>query len=347
MNGGTPFRAPFHPVGGVGWALIQIGFAAAMTLGHVYDYTSPWPVVVAVAASGVVAGIALSARWHRTLVGKAISLLWLPLIWLVGEQVQPPLPELSALWPAIAALLAMGLVAMSGAPRWAWVMTALVTLLCVAWGESHGVALSTQLEQLANLTPVIGGTIYRLVMRRARDGEAAAREEHAEAIQQLGMIASQAEARREYRTRIIDLAGELFDRMANGAELSPGERTECRLLEAGLRDGIRGRGLATREVAQAARAARERGVTVTLIDDRAPDCKEEVARAVLNATRLSLERAQAGDTCVARLLPAGRRNVATVLLVTADGEGVRREFAPPPGGLAPAAVERPPITLSG
>lgn len=338
-------QAPFHPVGGIGWALIQIGFAIVMTLGHLFDYANPWPVALAGAASGVVAGVSLSARWFRTWIGKAASLLWLPLIWVVGDQLHPPLPELSALWPAISATLALGLVAMSGAPRWAWVVTALVTAECFVWAQSRGLSLADELEHLVIFTPVIGGTIYRVVMRRARDREIESREERAKALQQLGVIASQAEARREYRTRVMDQVGGLLSRIADGAELTAADRVECRLVEAALRDGIRGRGLATTEVARAARAARERGATVTLIDDRTPDCPEAVARSVLNATLESLAQARAGDSCVARLLPPGRRNVATVLLVTAAGEGVRREFMVPMGGTPAAAVERPPVAL--
>lgn len=345
MSQGKPQRAPFHPVGGIGWALIQMGFAVAMTLGHLFDYAQLWPVVVAVVASGAVAGVSLSARWYKTWLGKASSLLWLPLIWVVGEQLHPPLPELSALWPAIAATLAMGLVAMSGAPRLAWIITALVAAVCLVWAQSRHLALPEELEYLAMFTPVIGGTVYRVVMRRARDRELTSRAERAESLEQLGVIASQAEARREYRTRVMTQVGGVLDRIADGADLTPADRLECGLVEAALRDGIRGRGLATPEVAYAARAARERGATVALIDDRPADCPDGVAGAVLNATLDGLARASAGDNCVARLLPPGRRNVATVLLVTGDGEGVRREFMVPAGGTAAVAVERPPVAL--
>lgn len=345
-NGSAPL-APFHPVGGMGWALIQMGFAAAMTLGHFVSYANPWVVLLLVPVSGVVAAMPLSARWHRTWLGKMCLLLWVPLIWVVGDQLHQPVPELSALWPGISALLVLGLVAMSGAPRVAWAMTLLVTVACILWARSRGLPAAAGLEQVAILTPVVGGTVYREVMRRARDREVVAREQEAAAILRLGMLASQAEARREYRIRMLAQVGSLLERIGEGEPLSAAERTECRLMEASLRDAIRGRGLATREVAQAARAARERGATVTLIDDRLVECADEVGRNVRGATKETLDLAQTGDTCVARLLPTGRRNVATVLLVKGDGEGVRREFAlPPSGNPADGALERPRVSLT-
>lgn len=343
-------RAPFHPVGGVGWGFIQAGFAMTMTMGHLIDYTRPWGpwlALLAVPLSGAIAGISLSARWARTRVSRVVSLLWLPLIWLVGSQLQPPLPELSALWPAIAALIAMGLVAMTGAPWFAWGVAILIVIECVIWADTRGLPPGTLLEHIAVLTPMIGGSVYRIVMRRARDREVAARDEEAAAIQRLGMLASQAEARREYRTRVLGQVGDLLDEIALGEPLTDAERAECRLVEAGLRDAIRGRGLATRDVAYAARAARERGATVTLIDDRGAECKDLVCRNVIGATRETLDRAIDGDTCVARLLPMGRRNVATVLLVNADGSGIRREFTlPPSGNPDDGAFERPPVELT-
>ena len=53
--------------------------------------------------------------------------------------------------------------------------------------------------------------------------------------------------------------------------MSEDEKKEARLLEAALRDEIRGRGLMSDEVRAAARAARERGVEVLILDEGGVD----------------------------------------------------------------------------
>ncbi|WP_432559430.1 hypothetical protein [Granulicoccus sp. GXG6511] len=340
--------APLAPFNGYGWFVAQVSFASLMTVGHWPGYDRQWPVVLAVLLSGVVAGVPLSARWARTFVGGVAALGWLAIMALVGSQVSPPVGELSVLWPATSASLAMGLLAMIGMWRLAWTATLLLIVQGLLWGMTRDLAPAIALEQAGLLTAPVAGTVYRILMRNARFREAAARREEAAALEQIGRMASQAEARREYRARLQRQVGPILERISAGDELTADERKECRLTEASLRDAIRGRGLATREVSQAARAARERGATVSLIDDRRVECVDEVCRNVLAATRDTLESAEDGDTFVARLLPLGRRNVATVLLRKADGEGVRREFTMPPSGdPADGAFERPPVELTG
>lgn len=92
-----------------------------------------------------------------------------------------------------------------------------------------------------------------------------------------------------------------------------------RLLEARLRDEIRGRALATDELLAAAQQARERGVEVQLLDDRNEELDarflEQVAEAVLEV----LAAARAGEVTV-RVRPGGPR--ATVgILVRPPGPG--------------------------
>lgn len=341
-------RAPLAPFNGFSWAAVQIGFAALMTVGYWGSYERPWVVVLAVVLSGAVAGMPLSTRWARTVLGRVTAWGWVPLAALVGGQVRTPVTEFSVLWPAASASLATGLLAMVGMWRLAWLITGALVVLVAWWTVLHGLPVAMVVEQTTVLAGPVSGTVYRFFMRTARHREAAALRDEALALEQIGRLASQAEARREYRTRILRQVGPILERIESGQELTGEDREECRLIEASLRDAIRGRGLATRDILEAARAARERGALVTLIDDRRVECVDEVCRNVLAATRETLHSADSGDTCVARLLPVGRRNVATVLLVNPEGDGVRREFTMPPSGdPADGAVERPPVSLTG
>lgn len=344
----TGRAAPLAPFNGYSWCAVQCFFAGLMTIGHWKEYERPWLVVLAVVLSGVVAGVPLSARWARTLPGRVTAFGWVPLAVLVGSQVRSPVGEFSVLWPVTSACLAAGLLAMVGMWRLGWIITGLLVVYVAAWTAVHDVPLAVVVEYTTVLAGPVTGTIYRIFMRSARRREAKALLDEAAALEQIGRLASQAEARREYRTRILRQVGPILERIESGRELTCQERGECRFIEASLRDAIRGRCLATREVTEAARAARARGASVTLIDDRRTECDDEVSRNVLVAIRETLDRAGAGDTFVARLLPVGRRNIATVLLVNPEGEGVRREFAMSPSGdLADGVVERPPVALTG
>ena len=312
---------------GYAWAATHLGFAGLLTIGNWANYSRPWVVVVAVLISGVVGGVPLSKRWFATRVGWSVPFGWLVLLPWVGSQIQGPVNELSVLWPAASATLALGLLAMVGGWRVAWAVTIVLIVEVLFWDVSYGLARTHIVEQLTLLIPVVAGTIYRTLARRARRRETEARRREAEAVQQIAALASQEEARADYRTRLLAQVGPILERIESSHGLTPAERAECRLVEASLRDAIRGRGLASAEIVRAARAARERGTTVSLIDDRRADEATGVPLNILAAVSETLDQAGTGDTFVARLLPVGRRNIATVLLADAEGEGVRRQFA--------------------
>lgn len=90
------------------------------------------------------------------------------------------------------------------------------------------------------------------------------------------------------------------------------ERTEHRLLEASLRDEIRGRGLAIEPVTTAAREARQRGVDVLLLDDsREQELPADLARSMATWVA-ALVRATVSDSVIVRLAPHELGLVATV-----------------------------------
>lgn len=150
-------------------------------------------------------------------------------------------------------------------------------------------------------------SIYEL---RSREAQRAADEARAAAILDV----------RDRRIEQLDAdARPLLVRIADGAQLSEDERIECRMLEAHLRDGLRGTVLAHEPVVTAARTARLRGVEVVLLDDGAIASADSAAagsvRAILAA---ELEAARDGRV-TARVLPKGREQLGTVVADTAAG----------------------------
>jgi hypothetical protein len=117
--------------------------------------------------------------------------------------------------------------------------------------------------------------------------------------------------------RIIDREGRLTE----------AQRRECRTLEAAIRDEIRGRMLLTDAVRVEVQRARERGITVTLLDEGGIDDLDEVAR---DRVLSQLAEAIAGcsaDRIIARTAAEGSPAAVTVVGLRTAGDGLDGEDA--------------------
>ncbi|GAA3283596.1 hypothetical protein GCM10017707_34230 [Paenarthrobacter aurescens] len=110
----------------------------------------------------------------------------------------------------------------------------------------------------------------------------------------------------------------MLERIAEGA-IGPAEQEVCVLLEAELRDQIRGRSLASSAVLHAARAARARGVRVDILDDRATDLPEELLSEATAQLLGALNRAEDGAV-KCRALPEGADVAVTILAFSEDAD---------------------------
>jgi two-component sensor histidine kinase len=131
------------------------------------------------------------------------------------------------------------------------------------------------------------------------------------------------------RSHVAPLLARLTDQ---SRPLTDAERAECVRLEAGLRDSIVARNLVNSTVARAVDHARERGVSVTLVDNRGsalPEATRDSARTHLVA---AANRARSGRI-VARVAPAGYSEAVTIMTdtdvgarwISIDAEGVVTE----------------------
>jgi hypothetical protein len=126
-------------------------------------------------------------------------------------------------------------------------------------------------------------------------------------------------ARTQWLEHVRMLAGPALTRIADPDHaLTESERRELQLLEARFRDEIRGRALATEEVLEAARRARERGVKVRILDDRKQDLEPRTLAAVSAGVASVLDDAHTG-TVTARARPQGGPVAVTVIASGGDG----------------------------
>jgi hypothetical protein len=110
------------------------------------------------------------------------------------------------------------------------------------------------------------------------------------------------------------IAAPMLRRIAdNGGELTVAQRRECRMLEAAIRDEIRGRMLLTDAVRVEVQHARERGTVVTLLDEGGIDDLDEAARdRVLSHLAEAVARSSA-DRIIARTAAEGSAVAVTVV----------------------------------
>ncbi|MFC9352890.1 hypothetical protein [Arthrobacter sp. NPDC057013] len=125
-------------------------------------------------------------------------------------------------------------------------------------------------------------------------------------------------ARTQWLQHVSEVAAPALARIADpGHAITDAERQELQLAEAQFRDEIRGRVLATAEVVEAARKARERGVTVQLLDDRRQDLTPRMLAAVSERVVNILNQARTG-TVTARARPQGGKLAVTIFASTPD-----------------------------
>ena len=170
-------------------------------------------------------------------------------------------------WHFGAATFVLFALALRGRLLWAWIGMGLAVAVAATWSTIvlgspvHGIELTY--GQAASL---FAGTFFSVLLRRTAERIVAF-----QAIERAGIAA---EARRVAgaRERDIQLAElrQLVDgpltAIADGTATAA-DRAEHRLIEAALRDRIRGGALARDPLASAVREARRRGVDATLLDD--------------------------------------------------------------------------------
>jgi hypothetical protein len=228
-------------------------------------------------------------------------------------------PAGHVVWTAFACSYVLAALVVRGRIGAAWLSVAASAAVLVTVGVRTGVRLDAIVS--ASIVPV--GTVaaisvFALIIRPAQRSLRMLREEAmVRAAAEATMAASDAERIRQL-ARLDRVARPILERIADGVVLSAAEREQCRLLEAELRDGLRAPQLVTEELSGAARGARARGVEVVLLDDGGFAGVPQWARQrVIDSAVRELDAANAGSVTV-RVLPLGRRVLATVLAHTPE-----------------------------
>lgn len=254
----------------------------------------------------------------------------LPGLWCVGilglctltvtvQSAQPALTgsPVYSTWHLGAVTMVLFMLILRGRVLYGWlgyVGMAAATLLWSSFGALGATAGVGLLVRHA-ATLVIGTAIYFGLLGTAKRITAINRRSLAEAAADATSHAAE-EERNAQLARLDEMARPMMELVAKGQQLSDAERRDCLLIEASLRDIVRGRALALPHVLSAARAARERGVEVTLLDDSAATGS---AAAVAELLARELRTLNSG-AITARLQPAGRPELATIVISPLAGD---------------------------
>ena len=245
-------------------------------------------------------------------------------------------------WPGCAAwctsagaALCCGLLARDRS-REAWAGLGLLVATSGVWALATGRDPAMILAWMAG--QIIPVCLWRGVARLSVALTAATAENEAIGAEAVARRRAEQESQR-LRQRAMDSVRErsvsVLTAVSSGRPSAPALCAQARLLEAELRDERRAPFFTGTAVVDAARAARARGIDVTLLDDRGPAEKAagRIQDAVIAQAVRALDRADGGHV-VLRLLPPRQRpglmSVVTaddVVLIAEDGRPVRRALA--------------------
>jgi len=170
-----------------------------------------------------------------------------------------------ATWHVAAVATLLSILSVRRYPLFAWVGLFLLSFDIVIWGGTAvilnsglvGALLLVTVAQLASWALISSAESAERFTARALEIEAAT----------AASTASRAERQRRVDATLNEVKPILENIVQKKGKLSAKDKAIAVITEADLRDQIRGRNLASREVASAIRAARERGIEVQLLDD--------------------------------------------------------------------------------
>jgi len=284
---------------------------------------SPWPALVAIALYLAATTVSLWPSRHGQMpiwLSLANILVGIAMTVLVFSQLDASEANGYSTWSVAAFATLMVITAVRRRPACAWLgIGALVGIVSVWAGP---LALTT--------VGVIGGAVW-VGVAHALSVALAAGVRHARQFEAAGRSAEQWRAGQEAilferQGRLLQMkliaAPMLREIAARGGELTDIQRRECLLLEAAIRDEIRGRRLLSREMRAEIMAARRRGIAVALLDDGGLDSLPEPELALVLGQLAGEVRKSAADRLVIRTGASHSPTAVTVVGLRAAGDGL-------------------------
>jgi hypothetical protein len=232
----------------------------------------------------------------------------------------PPSPDdrLQCLPAAISGIVVVVLVAVRGRLVLAWVGTFAMSLSAGVWGAYRGIGFVTGLSYTSWVYPVmLFATLTAMILRPMADSIRLLRAQELRYAATGAAAAASAAERDRQLARLDSRARPLLEQVAATQWFTAGEVSAARLVEAQLRDGIRASAWQSPRVRDAVWQARERGVTILLLDDGGS--VDDGVQRRLDDVLIDELAAVADGRVTARVMPPGRPTLATIVVNAADG----------------------------
>ncbi|TFC89810.1 ATP-binding protein [Cryobacterium sp. TMT2-10] len=232
---------------------------------------------------------------------------------LVAFPMTPANPTPFGHWYLGAITLLLVVLAVRGRSDLAWLGYALMTVVAIVWCLVNGLPGVNGLEMVSrHAGTLLAGSLFALGMARSTQALSVLNGERALHSAAAATTVAAIEERESQLARVNVLSRPILDLLAQSTELGPELRAECLLVEATLRDAMRARALFVEPLVSATRAARLRGVEVTLLDDSG-DHQPVQMSAVVAAVADELNVLVSGRL-TARVLPADRPFIASIVI---------------------------------
>lgn len=284
---------------------------------------SPVPALISLAAFAAAIVISLlrpqlrvMPRWVAAF--DLVVAIGIPLA--VTSQLDPSARNGYATWYVAAVGTLLTVVMVRGREPYAWGGIAFLTVHTVWWA---GISSLGGLGVVGSIVWVVAANVVVYAVKTtAEDAERFAQVERKASEWRAAYDAHVVERqhRLEYTYKMAEPM--LTEIVRTEGELTDEQRTECLLLEASMRDEIRGRGLLNDEVRRVVGRARRRGASVSLLDEGGLDGLEPSQHeSVLARLAEAIENADA-DTLIVRSVPRAHDPAVTVVgLKQEHGDG--------------------------
>ena len=318
-------RAPLTLVSlnGAGTQVLLWGYVAtigALAVWSLPDVDNPWPTVAGIAVLLGVGALLSLDRHEPLLLSSAIivAVSWTVVAAVISWHLLAPGGH--AQWYFGAGAVSLFLVSLRGRLLVAWLGFAAMSAVILIWSATTAVGIVTGILLVGKQLPILlVGVLFTVGLRRATKTITRLTDETEIRAAAEAADRASADARAARLAELDAVATPLLQRLVDGRALTESDRVDFAVAEAALRDGMRARSLAVPAVVDAAARARRRGAQVVLLDDRYPSPPDADTFETVVETIVAALDAADGGRVVARLLPEGRDDIATVLRETAEG----------------------------
>ncbi|MET1053637.1 MAG: hypothetical protein ABWX65_13455 [Mycetocola sp.] len=304
----------------------MIALAAAFSFYHVVrglltlsQAESPWPSIAAMVLYLTATGLALwpssptaMPAWLAAFcLATAVTV---PL--LVTSQLDPTVNNGYATWHVSAIGTLMTITVVRRQELIGWIGVGFLTVQSILW---CGLGTSMEIGVTGSLMWVfVAGVLTRSLVKVGHDAQTLTIAEQAAAKWQAAQDAHEHERRMRLEQTGVRALPILRDIILAGGELSEAQRIESRVLEAGLRDEIRGRRLLNDRVRNSVLAARRRGTAVSMLDEGTLDAMPEAELdRVLDAVADAIDTTEA-DRMIVRTAPVDSSVSVTLVALSAS-----------------------------